>query len=292
MNVQTVGKKSIREMISQATNQYLGYVAPVVEENISTSKNTVSIRDMVNQIKSSYVNSKAGTVSVVAVQGKDPKLTYPMSQEQMAVALALDMSGKKILSRLDRDKISTELYASIRKLVFQLASRYSLTCLDSTEDLVQDCLQRMLMQLWRFNPSKAKFTTWTWYICRSVLNDKYGNTKKFRGLMVDAGFFVNEEGESMLDNVSDQPTEGVQHHDCPGMLAVEMMDAVRELVVKYPEHKMLIFEMLGDPDANEFIMPNAISLTDAAKAVGVSYSRARSFFSKVIRPFYVEKFAR
>jgi DNA-directed RNA polymerase specialized sigma24 family protein len=291
MSVQTVsiGRLSVRDKIHQAANQYTGYVAPALKEDTSSKGKPVSIRELVNQAKSAYIGEHT---DVLVIAHKESKVSYPLTQDQMAVAIALDMSGKKPLSKFDREKISTELHASIKNLVYQLASRYALTCKDSTEDLVQDCLKRMVQQLWRFNPKQAKFTTWTWYVCRSVLNKKYREDKKGRGVMVDAGFFVNEEGESMLDNVSDQPTEGVQHHDCPGMLAVEMMDAVRELVAKYPSHKELICEMLGDPDSKEFIMPNAISVTDAAKAVGMEYNRARSFFSKVIRPFYAEKFAR
>lgn len=290
MQTVSIGRLSVREKILQAANQYVEYVAPDVREDRTSKQKPVSIRELVNQAKSAYTGEH--TTLQVAAPVKEVKVNYPLTQDQMAVAIALDMSGKRPLSKLDRDKISTDLHASIKNLVYQLASRYSLTCKDSTDDLVQDCLRRMVQQLWRFNPKNGAFTTWTWYVCRSVLNKKYREEKKGRGVMVDAGYFINEEGESMLDNVSDQPTEGVQHHDCPGMLAVEMMDAVRELVAKYPSHKELICEMLGDPDSKEFIMPNGISVTDAAKAVGMEHSRARSFFVKVIRPFYIERFAR
>lgn len=290
MQTVSIGRLSVRDKIHQAANQYVGYVAPAVREDNQSKQKPVSIRDLVNQAKSAYIGEHHTTKVVTPV--KEVKVIYPLTQDQMAVAIAMDMSGKKPLSKLDRDKISTDLHNSIKNLVYQWASRYALTCQDSTEDLAQDCFRRMVQQLWRFNPKEGAFTTWTWYVCRSVLNKKYRDEKKGRGMMVDAGYFINEEGESMLDNVSDQPTEGVQHHECPGMLAVEMMDAVRELVSKYPSHKELICEMLGDPDSKEFIMPNGISVTDAAKAVGMEYSRARTFFAKVIRPFYLERFAR
>lgn len=223
--------------------------------------------------------------------GETPKDVSKMTQEQMAVAIARDMSGKKRLGPIDRLEIGTALYNSIHNLVYQLANQFSTTCKDSVDDLAQDCMYRIITQLWRYTPSRGKFTTWTWYVCRGVLDKKYEKTNRLRGIVVDEGHLTNDEGDSMFENMPDRPIEGVQHNECQGVMAAEMVDTIRDIAKKHPGHKKLLFEIFGNPDDENFIFPTEVSLIDAAKAAGIEYSRARTFYSTVVRRFFKRKFA-
>jgi len=217
---------------------------------------------------------------------KDSTLTH----EQIATAVSLDMKGEKLMSPTERNKMNQLLCESIRKMVFGLATKYSITCIDDTEDLAQDCMFRILSQLWRYDSSKAKFTTWSWWVCCSVLNKKYRTGQKQKSFVADSRSYTDEEGRSVLENLPEKPLEGVQRNECKGILANEIVDTVRSLVAQYPKNKALLLEMFGDPDSSDFVMPSYISVSASAKAVGMEYNRARMFYIGVVRPFFVEKF--
>ena len=125
MQTVSIGRLSVREKILQAANQYVEYVAPDVREDRTSKQKPVSIRELVNQAKSAYTGEH--TTLQVAAPVKEVKVNYPLTQDQMAVAIALDMSGKRPLSKLDRDKISTDLHASIKNLVYQNFSKFDRT---------------------------------------------------------------------------------------------------------------------------------------------------------------------
>lgn len=260
------------------------------EHQTPISHQPQSVQELLRLAKSSYGIRTAGVVAtrVVEIRPIDIK---SMTQEQMAVAIAKDMSGKEKLNTKDRNQMSQALYDSIYKMVFQLANRYSVTCPDGVEDLAQDCMYRITSQLFRFDPKVAKFTTWAWWVCRSVLNKKYQVGKRLKNIVVGEGCLINQNGESMFENMPEKSPEGVQHHDCPGMLAVEMMDAIRALMQKYPKRKNLIVELFGNPDSEDFVMQSQVSIIEAAKASGEDYRKARLFYSEIVRPFFCQRFA-
>lgn len=249
----------------------------------------LSVLELCRKIGEQYGIKKTSPTRTVIPE--IPKDISKMSQEQMAVAIAQDMSGKNRLTPHDRLFIGGALYASIKNMIYQIATQYSTTCKDSVDDLAQDCMYRIITQLWRFRPRKGKFTTWTWRVCNGVLNKKFAKVKQLRGVIVEEGCLTNEDGESMYQNMPSQPIEGVQHHECVGVMAAEIVDAVRDLATKHPRHKRLLFEMFGNPDQKDFSLPADISIIDAAKAAGIEYSRARVFYSKVVQPFFKKQFA-
>lgn len=279
------GRNPVRERISQIADEIRNtrdyFICDSPGAN-SPSGNGESMHDLSRKIVKQILADLAAGIVATPVQDAVKK---PMTQEQMAVAIARDMKGIRPLSPQDRRTINTALYVSIKKMIYQLATRYSATCPDTVDDLAQDCFYRVLAKLAKYEPKKSRFTTWTWSVCRNVLNRKYQAGKKHRSRFVDAGAFVNEEGENMLENMPERPMEGVQHHECPGIMAVEIMDAVRCLATKHPRQKRLIFEIFGNPDSEEFVMPSYVRISEAAKAVGMEYGRARSFYGSVVRPF-------
>jgi len=278
---------SVRDQISKITSQYIGYTVPIERDTITEYPRltkTGMINDFIHKVRKAYLDKKT------LATGKMDLTDKTMTQEQMAVAVALDMTGKKILSPNDRIDVNTALYSSIRKMVYQLALKFSTTCQDDVDDLAQDCMYRVLKQLCKFDPKKGRFTTWTWRVCQNVLSKKYRVGLRTKNLIVDEGHILNDEGESTLENRPSLPISGVQHRECNSILAHEMMDSVRSLAVQYPKHKELILQMFGDPDQGEFMFASSVCVSDAAKAAGVEYSQARTFYSKVVRPFFRQQF--
>lgn len=245
-----------------------------------------SVLDLCMLIKESYRQ----TVATGVVVRKDVSIGNPLTQEQMAVAVAMDMSGKRPLTPANRLKLNTDLYQSIRKMVFQLSHRYAITCPDDVDDLAQDCMYRILSRLGKFNPSLGKFTTWSHWVCCNTLNKKYRIGQRSRKLIVDTGYLEKEEGDNAFENLPERPVEGPQTHECSGVMANEMVEAIRQLITNNPKQRKFLFEMFGNPDSPKFTMPSTLSVSEAAKAARMDYSRARTFFKNVVRPFFQEQF--
>ena len=85
-----------------------------------------------------------------------------MTNEEIVEIVIADMNGTKPLSSQDRSRMQQLMYDCIHKLVFKLAAKYAVSCHEEAEDLAQDCMVRIISQLWRYDPKVAKFTTWTW----------------------------------------------------------------------------------------------------------------------------------
>lgn len=249
------------------------------------------VDDMESDVVAEYLNSDGfGKQTKTKSEKTKQKNHTEMTQEEMAVAIALDMSGEKPLSRLDRMRISTDLYEAIRRMVFQLALKYEKSCGESSEDLFQDCMARIISQLWRFDPAKAKFTTWSWLVCRSVLNRKYRDNKRINSVVVNSDAMIMEDGYDIRENLSEDIETEKSKTASAGVGIIEMMDAIRTLASKYPDHQKLIFELFGNPEEDNYVMPKTISIAEASKAVGFDYLQARLFFKNVIRPFFRENF--
>jgi RNA polymerase sigma factor (sigma-70 family) len=280
--------KRIKSEIFQSAKAVSVFVPPPPP---SESEKKISIQELLAQIKKSYLDDLAAGVGLLPIVD-DSNHGVELTRDQIAVAVALDMSGKKPLSMKDRLRYNTMLYDSIRNLVYLRASRYSVTCPEeSVDDLAQECMFQILKKLHGFNPKRGAFSTWSWYVCTGTMNRKYRNGQKSRKAIVSAGHFVDEDGNSMLENLPESPLEGVQSHECQGIMANEIMDSVRELAGNYPEQKQLIFEIFGNPDSEQFVMPSNINVSESAKAIGMKYSRAHSFFKTVIRPFFQKQLA-
>jgi RNA polymerase sigma factor (sigma-70 family) len=231
---------------------------------------------MIRQIGESYQRT-------VAVPIPDRRPVAGLTQDEIAVAVALDMSGKKCLSPIDRLQYNTALYESIRNLLLLRANKYLPTCpLDTVDDLAQECMYKILKKLHGFKPEKGKFSTWAWYVCSSTLNRRY-RTGQRTGRHIILG---QDDGDHRPQAAASRSST-----ECPGIMAAEIMDAVRELAGKYPQHRPLIFEMFGNPDSDDFVMRSHISVSESAKAVGMDYSRARTLYSRVIRPFLKKQLA-
>ena len=280
-----LGKKeqiSIRDQIEKIKSSYLENKKAVrspdqVVSSYLVNADRVSIKDQIEQVASSYLVKDEVPVNIT------------LTQEAMAVALADDMFRGKPLPPARKQELGNMLHESIRKWVYQNANRYAKTCPDSVDDLVQDCFLKMMRKLYLFDPNKSRFTTWVWHVCRSVLSKKYRQGLKGRDVILSGVHLLNEDGTSRLENLPSQPDEGSQIRECPGLMACEITDAIRDLENQFPIHQSLIRAIFGDTQATNFAMAGNISIADAARSIGMEYSQAHSCYLRVIRPFMQKK---
>lgn len=296
---------SVRDAINQVVLEYIGSSATCPssvrldapqEEYAPVASSRRSIRETIRQIRESYKNELRDETKARVVLVRDGKLLPGgPSQEEIAVAVALDMSGKKPLSPWDRREYNTALYLAIKNMLWMRGKKYEPTCPQETiEDLVQECMYKILKKLHSFNPEKGSFTTWVWYVCDSTLNRRYRSGQRLRSRVVLASdILILDEDDSDKDTAAERMIYRREPHEteCPGIMSSEIMDAVRELAGKYPKQQPLIFEMFGNPDSDDFVMRSQVSVSESAKAIGMDYNKARVFYSKVIRPFFRRQFA-
>lgn len=257
--------------------------------NIVKPNNKKSVRELIQQTKSEYLGREVQPLTPT-ISKRVKKFVLPTTQEEMAVAIALDMSGKQTLPELVRIQITNQLYLAIKNMVYKMSNQYSLTCQEDTDDLAQACMHRIVRKLWTFNPKVAKFTTWSWYVCRGVLSRKYRNGQKTRSVIVDAGYLIDEDGNSIIDNIPDKSMDGAQMHERPEMLNMEIRDAIRELANLYPHHKKLIFAMFGNPDDLPYVVRTSFKLKEASLESGMGHHQAKQFYKNFIQPFFVKHF--
>jgi len=304
----TVDEKrpSVRERLQQIADFYL-HRKPVVAVTVS-DETGLSVRERLKRINdkihgrrvSPVVVSVVPPVKVCApvpqpvaeeapihvVQVDDSIPLEEMTQEQMAVAVARDISGEKPLSENDRRLLLNELYRSIHKLVFQQASKYATTSNEMSDDLAQACFVKMMKSIHRFDPNRSKLTTWTTCVCRSVLNTQFNKERRAAKVIVPAALVgPDNSGRDIVENTPDKYNNGMRSQECRGIMAGEIIEAVKELADIHPDNKTLIFEIFGNPESKEFVMPSGVNISAAAKTVGMEYSRAYSFYSHVVKPF-------
>lgn len=182
-------------------------------------------------------------------------------------------------------------YQSITKLVGNLASRYAGTCMDGTQDLMGDCWLKISKNIARFDPSRATLTTWTWMVCRSILNRRYQLSCRSRSVVVEASRISREDMDLALASIPDRDTDSFGANDNPDIDRMDMVDSIRDLLAMHPEKRELIISMFGDPSDPDFVVPSYVNIREAARSVGEEPSRVEAFMNKVVRPFFRGRYA-
>jgi len=196
----------------------------------------------------------------------------PVTQEFLAVAIAAKNSGTEVMHPA-HDCFTEALFESIHDMVYKLANKYQVTCHEEVDDLAQDCFCRIVKVIPKYDPKLAKFSTWSWKVCQSVLNRKYRRNMK-----------------RMQDTV--RPYEGFEAKSevCDDtVFTIDFADALRDLKEAYPERVRLIHEIFGNPDKSNFVAGAAAGMKVAAEKAGVEYTKAYYFYSKVVKPFMINK---
>ena len=210
---------------------------------------------------------------------KVPVNRDPLTKEMMAVSLANGDFKTHPAGHL----FGEALYLSIEKMLFRLAYKYKPTCELSLDDLVNDCYLRILEKLNTFDPSRGKFTTWTWRVSVSVLTRRYYETKKHRSNRADV-----EAAES--SPVNEDP-----------YLRTDIVQALEELFYRWPEHFEVFRAMFGGSPygivnlesreaSHGFTLPDSVDIRRVSQHSGVKSREVRKVLNDVVRPFFVEWF--
>lgn len=171
------------------------------------------------------------------------------------------------------------LYVAIKNMVYKLSLNYAQSCKMDVDDLAQDCMKRIFQRMGDYDSKVGKFTTWSWTVCRSVLNGAYRKVFWWNTHIVDI-----DMGDLVGDAV---PRMGP---DESSVLRHEILDTVCELAKMYPRRRRLIMGLFGHPEREGFSMPSKIMVADAAKEVGLNYVTANVFYKRVVQPFFRMRF--
>jgi len=186
----------------------------------------------------------------------------PVTQEYMAEAIASDSPhpAKKIFERA--------LYDSIIRMVIGLANGYAVNSIDEADDLVQECMKRIMTNLHNYNSEKAKFSTWAYRVSKSVLNRKY-----VQGSRHSDTFVQMEDGWD----------SGEKERVTSSVVCSEIVEVVRDLFLAFPKKRHILFAMFGDPDSEGYILPDSIDVTNTARKAGVGYGQTHAFYCRKVK---------
>lgn len=206
-------------------------------------------------------------------QGAEPGIEddverVPVTKEYMAVVVA----GKHTTGHESEECFVDALYDSVAGLIYSNAKKYSYTCRDEIADLVQDCAYRIFLKIKQFSPKKGAFTTWCWRVCRSVLDRNYRKDQKLRERFAEYDRFEEMIGDSG-----------------PQVMDSDISEVVSRLFERYPEKRKILVRMFGDP-RDALYVPDRICITHVARDLGMEYNHVYSFFHRVVRPFFKERF--
>ena len=205
---------------------------------------------------------------------KDIFEKYAITQEFMAECIKAEAEGKEI-DHPAKSVFKEALFDSISSMVYMLCNKYVDNCDKDVDDLAQDCFLRIVKRISNFNSKLGSFTMWSWYVCRSQLNSEYRHQ-----IMRRKRFNVNVPTSDNSVTVPPACT-----------LGLDITDVVRELTVKYPTQKDIIFAMFGgNPDEGELRLPSRISIVDIAERLNVEYAIVANFYHSRVRPLFQRRF--
>lgn len=237
----------------------------------------------------------------------------PLTQEFMAEFIAAKRAGKK-LHHPQEHTFEDLLYNSIYPFVFKMCSRYAKLFGSEMEDVAQDCMVAIFNRIGKFDSSRAHFSTWSGWICLSIVDSKRRRKMRENGRLVfnsSLRSVINASGVSnyMMDT-SDTEMEfearesrhndkeeiaeddwrviGPTHTHSP--VAIDIAQAVSDLAKEYPKKRKLIFEMFGNPKTNDLYFPVKVSVAQAARDAKEQMSEAYYFYSTIVRPFFQRRF--
>ena len=208
----------------------------------------------------------------------EPKTKCPVTQEYLATFIGQN----RPCVTLAHTFFPEALHASVTNLIFKLAAKYHVTCSKSeVEDLAQDCWLRIIKKLHTYKADKAKFTTWVYHVCGSVLNKKYQKARKVARWIAEAPEGVHEDRISR-----DDATTVAANSD--------FRDTIEEMKEMYPTKSAMIEALFWDPDGDgegSRVLNHKFVYRRAAQQCGSTAASVSKFFKECVRPFFSERFA-
>ena len=205
---------------------------------------------------------------------REQRRRIPVTQQFVATCLAAEKKGA-VVNHPAKSFFSNVLYESVVKMVTMICGKYSVSCQAEVDDLVQDCFLRITKRIGTFNYRKSMFSTWCWKVCSSTMNSRYRSHIRY------ASRFA--EGEN-IENFS-QPKDAA-------ILSKDIVATIREIAKQHPDKKQILVGMFGDPDGEDFCLPTRVRLSQAARDTGMKYSEAYTFYRKIVRKTFKERFVR
>ena len=204
----------------------------------------------------------------------------PVTQEVMAMHVGAQV-GAHLNGREPPPSTKTqELYLgllqdSVANLVFKRAAAYGSSCpCNEVEDMAQNCWERIMKKIHTYNAKRAKFTTWVYAVCGSVLNKDYQRNQRYA-----ARFIQMPQGLDENRIARDDSTSSASFND--------FYDTIEQLKTKYPDKVGMINAIFVN---KEGALNDKIVYRRAAMQCGVSAAKVSEFFRTVVRPFFIERF--
>lgn len=190
----------------------------------------------------------------------------------------------------EREKVA--FHDGICKMIYKMAGPYVRSSRDDFDDLVNECWLRILNYLPRYNPKKAKFTTWVWYLCRSVLNRNAELSKRHRhrmrhpsdlrrGKMDDDARCDEFGGVASVPSVDDAKSLSIREI---------CKDAVACLWFNHVKQQDILIALFGNPHVEgKFHLPDEICFQTIAERTGCDARSVRLFINRKVKPYLQER---
>jgi len=229
----------------------------VVQGSVPTLVNWGDVRLPVCSVKRPVVVHKAGTMN--GSSRICPVVRKAVTKEGLAVRIGQGWAS---------DAEKTIFHDLIVNLIKKRVSKYYATSRDDFEDLVNDCWVKIFRYIKTYNPSKSKVSTWVWWVCRSVLNQDYGYSQRWK----ENHIF----GKAMMRGVSPDTVDTTTFR-------MDFESLVAELFENHPEHVDILGEMFVNEEGR-VACPGRLSLAGVARRANRSYSEVYKFVDRYVRP--------
>lgn len=196
-----------------------------------------------------------------------------VTQDYIATCLAAEANGVPI-EHPDKEHFYDLLYENIKMLIYKICRKYMPVFEDQMEDLVHDCMLKIVKEIKKFDAKRGSFSTWCYWRCRGVIIGKY--RKAYRDSHRE---FVNIEDDA--EKIPDESSGGL-------LLSIDFSQAIRDLVRLHPRKKRLIHIMLGRPDDQS--RSSRIIVSRIARVAKISRHDVSYFYKNVVRPFFRRRF--
>lgn len=200
---------------------------------------------------------------------KDCMVRVPVTREGLAVLIA---QGKATKAQ------ENLFYYSIERLIYAIISRYGK--FDSRRefsDIVGDIYLRLRDVLHTYDPAKGKFITWMWKVgWTTVVGDRYRYVRYCRVQKLE-GLRSREYLEKPVKKNIINRTE----------IKMDFYKVLLLLHERMPQRKGELIALFGDPFSENYIIPESINFTRAARnSKKFDMIELRNFFNKHVYPFF------
>jgi len=197
----------------------------------------------------------------------------PVSDAELVTML---MNGEK--NRFGGlDEIERDFHEQFFPLICYFVQHNSVDLGDEEDDVIQECYLSVRRKLAKFDPERAKLSTYIGHICRSVVYT-YWRRKMSKRL----AHFVTVDDETNITEGEVRP---------PNHLGETIRVTICELFDDYPEKRAMLVAMFGgDPREDEdYSLPEKISCAEISRSLGVNYNDVHNFYRNTVTPYFKER---